>query len=86
MSNPFEQAGRARKLAKLLSASDTIATERGLHPLRDARRIYDEMTAPDFAEIISRAGVNAPSATTMRAFLNELVKRFDVSEAEQVIR
>lgn len=77
-ANPFEAAGRAAKLAKLLDAVDVIATEGGLHPRRDAAQIADSWknaSGAHFAELVKRAGIKAPSGVTIVEFFDALDHR-----------
>jgi hypothetical protein len=80
-NNPYEAAARASKLSKLLDAADEMATERGEHPRRDAAAIaarWIDATVDDFAALLTRSKVRAPSATTWAAFLEALQHRADV--------
>lgn len=75
-ANPYETAGRAKKVSALVSALDAWASARSMDPRReafaDALAIADEKWWQDIAK---NAGVNAPSATSVQEVIVEFRMR-----------
>lgn len=70
MTNPFEIAGRAKKVAKLLATIDVAARAAELDPIKDGERVADWIFVASrewWADIASHANVKYPSTETISA-------------------
>jgi hypothetical protein len=67
--HPLAALRRKAKLDRLLAATDATTRARGLDPIRDAARVFNELTADDYLAIVKSSGVITPSPTTLEAYL-----------------
>lgn len=82
-ANPFELAGRLKKVKALSAMIDELATSQNLDPFRQGdlvvERVIDRLAPTAWAVVSEMAGVNLPSADTIAQIRSDYLERARIS-------